>query len=320
MKILAFINLDEWNSLEGQPAIELPLVRRVIDVAKATKSDVHFSHLVHDSALGTGSADDTEVIKLREQLQTIERRWLDDLVTKTDSSEFNVTAKTQFMPVTANALVHEIETHKPDLVFKRSRDHNFVLGLFSNLDWELIRRSPVPVWFVKSETKPIGRVVAAVDLEGDGESSNISLDGKVLHQASYMREALQAELKVVHAYPGAQLPLMALSYAGTDPALAMSPGTATVLSESQRKQDEQTKRHHKSAVQRLCEGYKLETDDIMLEKGQPTEVITRVCEQLGAGLIVMGATNIGRWDRLFSEVHAEPTLADAKADVLFVPE
>jgi hypothetical protein len=34
----------------------------------------------------------------------------------------------------------------------------------------------------------------------------------------------------------------------------------------------------------------------------------------------MGATNVGRWDRMVSPVHAEPALADADADVLFIPE
>ncbi|MFT7140573.1 MAG: hypothetical protein ACI9B8_002998, partial [Sulfitobacter sp.] len=55
MKILAFINLNEWNSLKNHPATELPLARRVLDAARSLNADVHFSHRVHDTALITGS-------------------------------------------------------------------------------------------------------------------------------------------------------------------------------------------------------------------------------------------------------------------------
>jgi len=111
MKILAFINLNEWNSLKDYPAKELPLARRVLDVARSLNADVHFSHLVHDNALMTGSSHDRELVQLREQVQVIEQKWLDGLVDS--ASDLKVTAKTSFASVSADALVNEIKEHQP---------------------------------------------------------------------------------------------------------------------------------------------------------------------------------------------------------------
>jgi nucleotide-binding universal stress UspA family protein len=99
-----------------------------------------------------------------------------------------------------------------------------------------------------------------------------------------------------------------------------SPETAKLIFESQQKQEQATKEHHEKAISKLCAGFNLKQEDIVLMKGHPNDVITAVCKDQNADLIVMGATNIGRWERVISPVHAEPALADADADVLFVPE
>jgi nucleotide-binding universal stress UspA family protein len=325
MKILAFINLNEWNSLKDQPAKELPLARRVLDVARSLNADVHFSHLVHDTALITGSSEDRELILLREQVQSIEQKWLDVLVDS--ASDLKVTAKTSFASVSANALANEIKEHNPDLVFKIARDHNFVLGLFSNLDWELIRQSPVPTWFVKQEMRDIKRVVVAVDfvdedidekVSAKGSTKN-SLDYEVLGKATEICKALNAQLTVVHAYPAAETLVPAMGFTGAGAGLG-SPETAKLLLEAQQKQEQATKKHHEKAIGKLCSGFNLKHEDIVIMRGHPNDVITAVCKEQNADLIVMGATNIGRWERMISPVHAEPALADADADVLFVPE
>ena len=326
MKILAFINLNEWNSLQNHPATELPLARRVLDVARSLNADVHFSHRVHDTALITGGSDDRELVHLREQVQSIEQKWLDGLVDS--ASDLNVTAKTSFANVNADALVDEIKEYHPDLVFKIARDHNFVLGLFSNLDWELIRQSPVPIWFVKQEMRDIKRVVAAVDFvdeevdEADGTkgSSKNSLDHEILGKATEICKAMNAQLTVVHAFPAAEPQVPAMGFTGASAGLAWSPETTQMLLASQQKQDQATKKLHQKAIRKLCEGFNLKQEDIVLRKGHPNDVITAVCQDQDAGLIVMGATNVGRWERMVSPVHAEPALADADADVLFIPE
>lgn len=322
MKILAFINLDEWNSLKDHPAKELPLVQRVLDVARSLNADVHFSHMVHDTAFATVGSSDQKLVRLREQVQSSEQKWLDDLVDSV--SDLTVTAKTSFARVSADALVKVIKEQQPDLVFKISRDHNFILGLFSNLDWELIRQSPVPIWFVKQEVRDITRILVAVDFvddeDGTDASTKNSLDYKVLGKATQLCKAMNAELKVVHAYPAVEMLIPAIGFTGADAGLVWSPETTQLLLASQQKHEQGIKKHHEKAIGKLCDGFNLKHEDIVLMKGHPNDVITAVCKDQNAGLIVMGATNIGRWERMISPVHAEPTLADAVADVLFVPE
>ena len=280
------------------------------------------SHRVHDTALITGGSDDRELVHLREQVQSIEQKWLDSLVDS--AGDLAVTAKTSFASVNADALVDEIKEYHPDLVFKIARDHNFVLGLFSNLDWELIRQSPAPIWFVKQEMRDIKRVVAAVDFvdEEDGTkgSTKNSLDHEILGKATEICKAMNAQLTVVHAYPAAEPQVPAMGFTGTGAGLGWSPETTRLLLASQQKQDQATKKLHEKAIRKLCDGFNLKQEDIVLIKGHPNDVITAVCQEQDAGLIVMGATNVGRWERMVSPVHAEPALADADADVLFIPE
>lgn len=308
--------------MKDQPAKELPLVQRVLDVARSLNADVHFSHMVHDTAFATIGSSDQELVRLREQVQSSEQKWLDDLISSVE--DLTVTAKTSFTRVSADALVKVIKEQQPDLVFKISRDHNFILGLFSNLDWELIRQSPVPIWFVKQEVRDITRVLVAVDFVDDEACTNAStknsLDYEVLSKATQLCKAMNTELKVVHAFPSAEMQIPAVGFTGIDSGLAWSPETTQMLLASQQKHEQGIKKHHEKAIGKLCDGFNLKHEDIVLMKGHPNDVITAVCKDQNAGLIVMGATNIGRWERLISPVHAEPILADAVADVLFIPE
>jgi len=52
--------------------------------------------------------------------------------------------------------------------------------------------------------------------------------------------------------------------------------------------------------------------------GHPSEVLAAAARSLGAGLIGMGARNLGRCERLLTTVTAEAVLAETPCDVLFV--
>jgi hypothetical protein len=49
-------------------------------------------------------------------------------------------------------------------------------------------------------------------------------------------------------------------------------------------------------------------------------VLPEAAKSLNANLIVMAARNLSRWERLFQSVTAEPVLADAPCDVVFVKD
>jgi nucleotide-binding universal stress UspA family protein len=176
--------------------------------------------------------------------------------------------------------------------------------------------------------RDIKRVVAAVDFvdeevaeeNGTKGSTKSSLDHEILRKATEICKAMNAQLTVVHAYPAAEPQVPATGFTGAGAGLAWSPETMSLLLASQQKQDQVTEKLHQKAIRKLCDGFNLKQEDIVLVKGHPNDVITAVCQEQDAGLIVMGATNVGRWERMVSSVHAEPALADADADVLFIPE
>lgn len=45
--------------------------------------------------------------------------------------------------------MRKIDQYQPDLVMKESEDQGYIMGMVRNTDWELLRQSPVPVWFNK---------------------------------------------------------------------------------------------------------------------------------------------------------------------------
>jgi universal stress protein E len=213
-----------------------------------------------------------------------------------------------------------------DLIFKKRGERSYTLGLFSNTDWDLLRESPVPVWFVASpgDHAPEDGVVAAVDAVGDEPDSDqhFMLDDAVFEHAKRTSDLYSAPLHVVHAY---QLPRGVAGFQGYAPiypagTLAGMPSASTPAMEAaNREARDAMARRHGEAIQMFVDRHGIPLDDIEVLEGPAPDVICAVASRKGAGVVVMGAADKGRWERLMGHVSAEPSLADAPCDVLIVP-
>jgi len=72
----------------------------------------------------------------------------------------------------------------------------------------------------------------------------------------------------------------------------------------------------KSVLQQV----RISRDKVHICEGQPTRVIADVTKAVNADIIVMGARNIGRLERLVSSVTVEPVLAEMNCDILVVKD
>jgi hypothetical protein len=72
------------------------------------------------------------------------------------------------------------------------------------------------------------------------------------------------------------------------------------------------------AVNALAQYFQIDTDNVHVREGYPSEVVTNVAAELDAGMIVMGARSISRLERMIRSVTVELVMADAKCDVLIV--
>lgn len=225
------------------------------------------------------------------------------------------------------AILHETAAWGAEVVFKPKRDRSFILGLFGNVDWDLLRETSVPVWFVDPETDraPEHGVVAAVDPVGDEPEAeeHFALDDAVFDHAKHLSDIYGAPLHVVHAY---QIPRGITGFQGYAPiypagtlagAAPVSPTPQMI--EANREARDAVARRHGEAIQTFVDEHGIPLDDIEVVEGPTPDVIRAVAERKGAGLVVMGAGSKGRWQRLLGHVSAEPSLADAPCDVLVIP-
>ncbi|MFW6092831.1 MAG: universal stress protein [Pseudomonadota bacterium] len=228
----------------------------------------------------------------------------------------------------AGAIVRKARSWNADVVLKTKRERSYVLGLFSSTDWELLRESPAPVWFVAPECRrgPEAGIVAAVDAVGDEPESDehFALDESVFAVAQSISHFYGAPLLLVHAYqapthvPGFQ------GYAPVYPAAA-APGAAAAeaaaspaLQHAREEAREALARRHGQAIQTFVDEHGIPLDDLEVLEGPTPDVIHQVAERHGAGLVVLGAGHKGRLQRLLGRVSAEPTLAESECDVLVV--
>jgi universal stress protein E len=203
------------------------------------------------------------------------------------------------------ALVDRVKRTSAQLVVKDTHHHTLAQRTFlTNTDWELIRACPVPL--LLTTPTPWGltvKICAAVD-PGHKNDRPLQLDHSVLDEASAFAERLQGELHVLHAY----LPLSvvaAVSGGPTPIAVDLSPQTIALERQLVSKQ-----------LQPLLSRYEVAPDNVHLELGGSADVICRLADQLGAGIVAMGAVSRSGLKRVFIGSTAEDVLERLPCDAL----
>jgi nucleotide-binding universal stress UspA family protein len=208
--------------------------------------------------------------------------------------------------------LRKIAQSKPDVVMKQAREHSYVLGLTSNTDWDLARRSPVNVWLVSEENEEINRLVAAIGNRlADDVDVTTGMDYEIVRTARSISDVFKANIYPVNAY---QVPNAQGLTAGAG---AVAAAVVPVQEEVNANRTEMVKRHD-SAVKALTQLFLIQPEDVYVCEGDPNKVIPEVAEQLDADMIVLGASSIGRLERLVSRVTVEPVMAKSECDIFVV--
>jgi nucleotide-binding universal stress UspA family protein len=197
---------------------------------------------------------------------------------------------------------------------KQARERSFVLGITSNTDWDLVRRSPAHVWLVSDTRDYINRLVAAVgNRVGDNVDVTTGSDHEIMRTARNLADTFKAEVYPVNAYKIAANEALSMSMIGT---------AAPVLVHAQdlAKEHAQLIKRHERAVQALSQLFLIKPDNVHVREGNPSEVIPAVAAEVDADMIVIGANNMTRLERLVSAVTVEPVMAETNADIFVVRE
>lgn len=170
-------------------------------------------------------------------------------------------------------------------------------------DWELLRRSPVPVLLVKS-SRPWRKpgVLAAIDpLHSFAKPAK--LDGEIMEAAQMTAQALGGKLHLAHAFPGALLPAERLNPVSAELAVSM---------------EKQATREARKAFVAAIEHADLSGARKHFVSGHAVDVIPKLAKQQHVQLVVMGAVSRSGLKRLVIGNIAEQVLDALPCDVLVI--
>lgn len=303
--------VDPNQLTPGQPE-RSDLLSRALELAQATGCRLELFTAYHEPTLELSLfADRDEVRAEKARLTNSVATRLGEFAMDLENRGAEVTHEARWDHPYADALLRKISETEPDIVMKQTEGPNYVLGLTDNPDWELIRNSPSNVWFVKQGAPAIKTVLTAIGgttIDADIISKD---DYQVFETGSMLAGIMGARNVPAHSYEAPKLH----AYAAYAPVVVAS---TQVAGEAETWQ--QIARLHGRAIKEFAQHFDLDVGQIEMSRGHPADVIPSLAKSLDAGLVVMGARNLGRWARVFQSVSAEPVLSSVSCDIVFVKD
>jgi universal stress protein E len=242
-------------------------------------------------------------------LEQTQKQWRDRLVKKLEKHADELRAEGLGVDVSCEwdfpayeAVIRRASRSDADLIVAERHATKHVLPwLLRFNDWELLRRSPVPVLLVKSARawrKP--GVLAAIDpLHSFAKPAK--LDGQIMEAAQLAADALGGKLHLAHAFPGAMLPAERLSPVSAELAITL---------------EKQATREARKSFAAAVEQAGLSGARKHFVSGHAVDVIPRLARQQHVQLVVMGAISRSGLKRLVIGNIAEQVLDALPCDVL----
>lgn len=205
-----------------------------------------------------------------------------------------------------DALVREVFDCRARMLLAESRGPGRLKRLFlANVDWELIRNCPCPLWLSTSDRfDPRAPVIAAVD-PLHSHAKPAVLDDTIVTRAVEAAGAEPARVMVCHAF---EIPQGAIVDSPIEAYwIAMS-------ADEQQAHEEDLKR----AIGKLQAKANIPSENFALVRGDPAFQLPRLVKKQAAGLVVMGAVSRRGLKRVFIGNTAERVIDKLGCDVLVV--
>lgn len=200
------------------------------------------------------------------------------------------------------AVIRQAQQQGADLVVaERHATRHLLPSLLRFNDWELLRRSPVPVLLVKRGGNWLRPAVLAAIDPSHGFAKPAQLDAQIMSTAELVANSLDGKLHVAHAWPGAQVPMPFDELAIAVPA-----------------DDKAGRRAARVAFDAEVGASGIGNAKRHFLDGHPVEVIPKLARRHRAGLVVMGAISRSGLQRLVVGNVAEQVLDALPCDVLVV--
>lgn len=170
-----------------------------------------------------------------------------------------------------------------DLVIKSAEYLGSSPQALASTDMKLLRKCPCPVWEIRPSQQVYRVIIAALDYQ-QGDAGAAALNRQLLEMSASLALANFAELHVVHAW---QLPHESFLRSPRS-GLAKQEVNAMVAKEEQQRRAWLT-----ALIEECCGAQGTPVSDFVnpvvhLPEGNPSRIIPRLADELGAELVVLG--------------------------------
>lgn len=281
------------------------LLRKAASLAKLYAVPLRIVHVLPIPQGALARAGATVKQAARADLENREAQ-LEKLIALSELRGLDVSTTVRCDYPVQDALVREaMEQRARMLIAESQAPGRLARLLLTNVDWELVRNCPCPLWLSKSDRfDPRARVIAAVD-PLHAHAKPAMLDDVIVKHAVEVSGARPGKVTLVHAY---ELP---------QGAVVDSPLEAYWLAMSEEEQlahEENLER----AIGRLQEKGGIPPDNVELVRGDPAAQLPRLVKKHAASVVVMGAVSRRGLQRVFIGSTAERVIDKLGCDVLIV--
>ncbi|HEV2285262.1 MAG TPA: universal stress protein [Steroidobacteraceae bacterium] len=290
-------------------ASRLPAVRKAARLAAATGAELTLFHAIAEP-LYVGGVDGT-VAPLYDHPPDIERRTreeqhrrLERVAARLRRAGLKVAVSVVWDYPAYEAVIREASRIGAGLIVaEQHAGRHFAAGLLHLNDWELLRRSPMPVLLVR-RAGPYRRpaVLAAVDPDHT-YAKPLRLNQQILRLGAHVARALGGTLHAGYAY--VPLPLTAFSDGALSDEKVMS-------------LESHATRTARAKLQRTVRTVDVPRSRQHVLDRHPVDAIAQLAARLGSAIVVMGAISRSGASRLLIGNTAERLLDRLGCDLLIV--
>ncbi|QTH16486.1 universal stress protein [Pseudomonas corrugata] len=177
-----------------------PVLHHAAALAAASEAHLHVTALIPSldilSLLEQEPREEARQNYLQDQ-----RNWLEEEADKMRHRGLRVTTEIAWAETMGEQILQHVSQFQPDLLIKQVQHESLLKrAFFTPLDWQLLRKCPVPLYMVGAAGHALPRkIVAAVD-PSSAYAQNSGLNDRIIRQALGLALQCDAELHLAHAY------------------------------------------------------------------------------------------------------------------------
>lgn len=282
-----------------------PALARAIELASKTKAEITAFLPIYDFSYDmTSILSGKEREAMRESVIAEHKAWVDDLIKQIAPAETVSQIKSSVIWHSRpyeSIILQGIEGNY-DVIVKSTHEHDKLKSvIFTPTDWNLMRKSPVPVLLVKEHDWPVeGKVLCAINISGESDEHQ-NLNQKIIEHGKALASAFDGQVHLINSYPGTPVNL----------AIELPDFDAHSYSETIKMQ------HHQS-VNELANQFGIPSEHCHVKEGLPEDIIPDVAEQLDAELVILGTVGRTGFSAALIGNTAEHVIDNINCDLLAI--